>query len=75
MRMDSIAQSAGFQTAAAIEDMAELETFRPSLHDVSTGPRFARIGITPESPERILPPRDGVFMKNRFRQHLGLPVT
>jgi len=22
---------------------------------------------------RALPPRDGVYLKNRFREHLGLP--
>ncbi|MDU6835986.1 MAG: aldehyde dehydrogenase, partial [Bradyrhizobium sp.] len=25
--------------------------------------------------DRALPPRDGVFLKNRFRGHLGYPVS
>jgi len=25
--------------------------------------------------DRALPPRDGAFLKNRFRQHLGFAVT
>jgi hypothetical protein len=46
------------------------------MHSVSgDGPRFVRIMIAPGNPPRVLPPRDGVFVKNRFRQHLGFAVT
>jgi len=31
--------------------------------------------VKAENPPRSLPPRDAVFLKNRFRAHLGLPVT
>ena len=39
------------------------------------GPRFATIRIAPGSPPRALPARDGVFLKNRFRQNLGFGVN
>jgi hypothetical protein len=36
---------------------------------------FARVPVTVVEHERVLPARDGVFLKNRFRQALGLPVS
>lgn len=35
------------------------------------GTSFAQVFITTAEPERVLPPRDGVFVKNRFRSALG----
>ena len=32
---------------------------------------FARIAISAEEPPRVLPPRDGVLLKNRFRRAIG----
>jgi phosphonopyruvate decarboxylase len=37
-----------------------------------SGPAFAQVLISAEEPPRVLPPRDGVFVKNRFRAALGL---
>ncbi|MBO0851224.1 MAG: aldehyde dehydrogenase [Pseudonocardia sp.] len=39
-----------------------------------SGPTFAQVLISAEEPPRALPPRDGVFVKNRFRAGLGLPT-
>jgi len=39
-----------------------------------TGPTFAQVLISTDEPPRALPPRDGVFVKNRFRAALGLPT-
>jgi phosphonopyruvate decarboxylase len=36
------------------------------------GPTFAQVLIEPNEPPRALPPRDGPFIKNRFRAALGL---
>jgi len=36
------------------------------------GPTFVRVLIEPNEPPRALPPRDGAFIKNRFRMALGL---
>jgi hypothetical protein len=33
---------------------------------------FARVAIRADEPPRVLPPRDGVYLKNRFRNALGL---
>ena len=32
---------------------------------------FARVAIRADEPPRVLPSRDGVFLKNRFRRALG----
>lgn len=74
-RLDIIARGAGFSDVTEITDLTHVEAFRPHLHDLSRGPRFARIKIAPGNPERALPPRDGTYVKNRLRQHLGFAVT
>ena len=73
-RLELIASGAGFPSATVIEDPAELTAFRPKLRDLQ-GPHFARVAISTAHVARALPPRDGVFLKNRFRGHLGLPVN
>lgn len=68
-QLDVIARGAGFAVVDTIIDLAGIERLRDSLK--TPGPRFARIVIEPGNLERALPPRDGTFIKNRFRQHLG----
>jgi thiamine pyrophosphate-dependent acetolactate synthase large subunit-like protein len=69
-----IAEAAGI-AGTEIREPAAIAAWRPGLHKTSGGPRFATIRVAAENPERALPPRDGVFLKNRFRQHLGFAVT
>ena len=66
-----IAAAAGFSWSARLSDMAGVEALRPRLHRAD-GPGFACIQIAADEPTRVLPPRDGVFLKTRFRQSLGL---
>ena len=51
--------------------MAEVEAFKGSLQDVSTGPRFASVKIDGANLERTLSNRDGAFIVNRIRGALG----
>jgi thiamine pyrophosphate-dependent acetolactate synthase large subunit-like protein len=74
-RLEVIAEGAGFGSAIEITEMEGIAALRGKLHDISTGPRFARIKIAAGDHARALPPRDGVFVKNRMRQHLGFAVT
>jgi hypothetical protein len=60
--------------ARSVSDMGGISAYRPELQRLGEGPRFVRIKIAPGNPERALPPRDGVFVKNRIRKHLGFPV-
>jgi thiamine pyrophosphate-dependent acetolactate synthase large subunit-like protein len=73
-RLELIASGAGFPSVTEIKDLGALNAFRPKLHDLK-GPHFARVAISTNHVDRALPPRDGVFLKNRFRQHLGFAVT
>ncbi len=74
-RLEVIAEGAGFGSVAEITDLNGIAELRGKLHDISSGPRFARIKIAAGDHVRALPPRDGVFVKNRLRQHLGFAVT
>jgi len=74
-RLEVIAQGAGFASVTEITDLKGIADFRGRMQNLNEGPRFARIRIAPGNPERVLPPRDGVHVKNRFRQHLGFAVT
>jgi thiamine pyrophosphate-dependent acetolactate synthase large subunit-like protein len=74
-RLDVIATGAGLRSVTEIADMKGIAEFRRSLQNVDDGPRLARIGIASGHLERALPPRDGVFLKNRFRENLGLRVA
>jgi thiamine pyrophosphate-dependent acetolactate synthase large subunit-like protein len=73
-RLEVIASGAGFQSITEVGDLDAIAAFRRKLHNFD-GPHFARVRISSEHVDRALPPRDGVFLKNRFRGHLGLPVN
>ena len=70
-----IAAGAGFASATKISDLTGVADFRPQLQWLDGGPRLALIRIAAVDVPRALPPRDGVFLKNRFREHLGFAVT
>ena len=73
-KLEMIAAGAGFPSVSTIETRAALDAFRPKLHDLQ-GPHFVRVAISTDHVDRALPPRDGVFLKNRLRGHLGFPVS
>jgi thiamine pyrophosphate-dependent acetolactate synthase large subunit-like protein len=66
-----VAKSCGFAFCEKVTDMQGVEALRKRLHKPE-GPLFANVQIAANDPTRVLPPRDGVFLKNRFRQSLGL---
>lgn len=68
-----IATSSQFTWSETIKDEAALDGLVSKIA-VTGGPGFARILITAETQERALPSRDGVYLKNRVRQHLGFEV-
>jgi len=69
--LHKVAESVGFSSAVEIKDEAALVAYRPKLQTIGNGPRFATVRISTAHTERALPARDGVYLKNRFRQHLG----
>ena len=68
--IDKVAASMGFRWTADIADMAGVDDLRSRL-SAREGARLARVRIEAENPPRVLPPRDGVHIKNRFRAALG----
>jgi thiamine pyrophosphate-dependent acetolactate synthase large subunit-like protein len=74
-KLEVIADGAGIRNVSDIADIAGIERFRSGLRDLSGGPRLARIRIAAGEVERALPPRDGAYLKTRFRGQLGLAVS
>lgn len=70
-KLSAIAAGCGIGDCRDIGDEAGLDGLRGSLGEMR-GPVFAAIRIAPEEQRRVLPPRDGVHIKNRMRAHLGL---
>lgn len=66
-----VARSCGIAAACDIAEMAVLAEFAARLKSCD-GTLFARIAIRTDEPPRVLPTRDGVLLKNRFRQALGI---
>jgi thiamine pyrophosphate-dependent acetolactate synthase large subunit-like protein len=69
--LTGIARSCGIKDAFDIVDEMGLRKFAARVKDAATT-MFARVAICPDEPTRVLPPRDGVFLKNRFRQAIGV---
>ena len=69
----AMASAAGFPRAEGVTGVRALAGLRQGLH-AKEGPLFASVAITPDEPPRVLPPRDGVHLKARFREALGLPA-
>jgi thiamine pyrophosphate-dependent acetolactate synthase large subunit-like protein len=70
VRLVGVAQACGFAEIFDITDEAGLHDFAAHLPNL-TATLFARIAIGADEPPRVLPPRDGIFLKNRFRRALG----
>jgi len=67
----AIAAACGFAEAATLRSAAEIAALAPRLNVSAEGPRFFVIKVAADNPPRSLPARDAVFIKNRFRAHLG----
>jgi thiamine pyrophosphate-dependent acetolactate synthase large subunit-like protein len=65
-----VAKACGFKEAFDITDELGLREFAAQLHHSATS-LFARVAIHADEPSRVLPPRDGVLLKNRFRRATG----
>jgi thiamine pyrophosphate-dependent acetolactate synthase large subunit-like protein len=70
-----IAAACGFAETATLTGMEEVWALAASHTGPNAGPRLFVVKIAANSPPRSLPPRDAVFIKNRFRAHLGFAAT
>lgn len=66
-----VAQACGIATCLDVGDAAALADLAARLRRLD-GTLFARVLIEPAEPPRVLPERDGVALKTRFRAALGL---
>ena len=66
-----VARSCGIEAAVDISDETALAEFarRVQRRELTL---FARVAIHADEPPRVLPPRDGVLLKNRFRRASGV---
>ena len=69
----AIAAAAGFPVARQVDDEAALNAALPLWYD-TPGPLLLNIKVSAEPLPLVMPPRDGVHLKNRFRDALlGTP--
>ena len=69
--LPGVAQACGIDAVFDVGDEPSLRQFAERLKNFDRT-LFARIVIRADEPPRVLPSRDGVFLKNRFRRALGL---
>lgn len=69
--LDRVAATVGFAKTGELRDLGELDGLIDVLHQPAKGPRLFVLKIRAEKLPRSLPYRDAVFIKNRFRAHLG----
>lgn len=69
-----VGRACGFAWTSTVTEAAALPDLRRAIHE-GTAPGLATVKVIAESPPLVLPPRDGVFLKGRFRTALlGTPV-
>jgi thiamine pyrophosphate-dependent acetolactate synthase large subunit-like protein len=69
-----VARACGFAEAFDLAAAEPLAAFARRLHEPG-GPLFARVAIAAAETPRVLPPRDGVWLKIRFRRALGIETA
>lgn len=72
--LPGMALAAGFVDARTVRTQAELDEAAPVLTQAVSarvkGPVFATIKVKTDKAPLVLPPRDGTYIKNRFREAL-----
>ena len=70
IQLHKVAQACGFDWSAEVQTMDAVREYRQRIHAVESL-NFATVKIDSNSHPRVIPPRDGVYIKNRFRAALG----
>jgi thiamine pyrophosphate-dependent acetolactate synthase large subunit-like protein len=70
--LTGVARACGIAAVFDIADEAALADFARQVHRAERT-LFARVAIHADEPPRVLPPRDGVLLKTRFRRATGVP--
>lgn len=67
----AVARGFGIDDAFAVDRIERSDDLARRI-EARSGTVFAQVFIAADEPPRALPPRDGAFIKNRFRAALGL---
>jgi hypothetical protein len=73
--LTAIATACGFAATGTVRTIEEVEGLATEIAQPAHGPRLFVIKVLAENPPRSLPSRDAVFIKNRFRAHLGFAAV
>jgi len=65
----AVATACGFARARTIRSSSEIAAVRAAIH-VGDGPLFYQVKIQAETLPLVMPPRDGAWLKQRFRNAL-----
>jgi thiamine pyrophosphate-dependent acetolactate synthase large subunit-like protein len=68
--LPAVARACGIEQVFDIADERALREFATLMHS-ARATLLARVAITAEETPRVLPPRDGVLLKTRFRRATG----
>jgi thiamine pyrophosphate-dependent acetolactate synthase large subunit-like protein len=71
VELTGVARACGIEQVFDIADEAALLQFAGLVHHAEAT-LFARVAIRAEDAPRVLPPRDGVLLKARFRRAIGV---
>jgi phosphonopyruvate decarboxylase len=66
----AVAKGFGIRDSFTVEAQADVSSVAERAL-LRNGPIVAQVLIKADEPPRVLPPRDGVYVKNRFREELG----
>ena len=69
-RLAQVARACGIEQATEIHSLDGVEALAARING-RAGLNFAQVHVKADELPRALPSRDGVFVKNRFRQALG----
>jgi thiamine pyrophosphate-dependent acetolactate synthase large subunit-like protein len=73
--LTAIATACGFVATGTVRTLEDVERLTRQIAEPADGPRLFVIKVLAENPPRSLPSRDAVFIKNRFRAHLGFAAA
>ena len=72
--LSEVARGCGIADSRTLSAMDALAPFALRAHRIGNAPAFAVAKIAPSDAARVLPSRDGAFIKTRMRQSFGLPI-
>jgi thiamine pyrophosphate-dependent acetolactate synthase large subunit-like protein len=74
MDLAAVARACGIEAGRVLTDPAELDAAVAQIARATGGPRVLVVKIAGGAHPRVLPPREGGYLKTRLRRALGLPV-